>query len=437
MSTGLQKGTALIRITGSCMIGAVAVCAAIGATAIASARALTSVPSPSGPVIDEGLYRERFDALMRSGGVMTRYTPMEKIPGASPATHLTQSTESEPTIMRQALDQASDYAKASNARAFIVWRKNKVERADYYRGANADTQIVSKSLSKPLTAIAIGRAIALGKIQSVDQLLTDFIPEWRGTPKATMSIRHLLDMRSGLLEQMGSADPDHPINRAYIDPDHGWRIIHEYPLTHAPGSYYGYGNAVAELVAVVIERATGRRYADFLDREILRPIGAAGGEIWIDRPAGLAHSGCCMTLPAESWLKLGILLADNGVAHGKRLLPRGFVDQMARGTAQNPHYGMGVWVAGPYVARRGFGAVGKPGPKIKHGEPYLDRDLFLFDGNANQVVYISRAARLVVLRAGDTPPVTPEWDNSVLPNIVMRGIKWGPGEVRPIPQVAP
>ncbi|AJP72810.1 hypothetical protein TS85_15040 [Sphingomonas hengshuiensis] len=385
----------------------------------------------------EALYKARFDALMRDRGVMTSYAPMEPIKGAAPAAPLPLAAPAKRTIAAAALDTASAYAAASNARAFLVWRNGRIERADYFKGGNRETQIVSKSLSKPITAIAVGRAIALGKIKSVDQPLTDFIPEWRGTPKAAMKLRHLLDMRSGFLEQNVSADPDHPLNRAYIDPDHGWEIVHNYPLTHAPGSYYGYSNAVSELVALVIERATGVRYGDFVGKEILQPIGAMGGEIWVDRPGGLAHSGCCMTLPAESWLRLGVLLLNDGVANGKRLLPKGYVDAMARGTPQNPHYGMGVWVAGPYAERRGFGAPGKPGPQVLHSAPYRDKDLFLFDGNSNQVVYISRAANLVALRIGDNPPQSAEWDNSVVPNLLIDGIAWKPGQKRPVPQSKP
>jgi CubicO group peptidase (beta-lactamase class C family) len=308
--------------------------------------------------------------------------------------------------------------------------------ADYGDGVAAATPLVSKSLSKPLAAIAVGRAIALGKIASLDQPVADFIPEWRNTPKAAIRVRHLLDMRSGLMEQTVSADPDHPVNRAYISPDHGRYLVEHYPLVAPPGTRYGYSNATADLVAVLIERATGQRYADFVGREILAPVGAAGGDIWVDRPGGTAHSGCCMHLPAESWLRLGILLLDDGVVGRRRLLPPGFVAAMATATPENPHYGLGVWVAGPYVARRGFTGPGGGGPQVLHGAPYLDRDLFLFDGNGDQVVYISLAAGLVVARLGEAPPKLPEWDNAVLPNLLLAGIVAAPGAVAPVPQPA-
>lgn len=374
--------------------------------------------------------------MMRNGGIMTEYDPMEVVPGAPSVAPLPLADPASRSIRSDALEAAAAYAEANRSTAFIVWRDGKVQLERYFGATKADTPLVSKSLSKPLTAIAVGRAIALGKIKSLDQSLVDFIPEWAGTPKADMKIRHLLDQRTGLLEQSYSPDPESPLNRAYLDPHHGDYLVAHYPLVHPPGSRYGYNNAASELVALVIERATGMRYAEFIGREVLAPIGAPGGEIWIDRPGGLAHSGCCMRLPAQSWLRLAILLLDDGVAGGKRLLPEGYVSEMRRGTPQNPYYGLGVWIAGEYTERRGFAAPDSPLPKVLHSEPYLDRDLFLFDGNSNQTVYVSPATRMVILRTGDTPPKSPEWDNAKLPNLLLRGIERAAGEATPLPQPA-
>jgi len=368
------------------------------------------------------LYRERLATWLKVQGPVPTYSPMEDVPGAGDRP-LPLAEATNRSIEATALAKASAYAKASQARAFIVWHKGKIQRADYFMGADRTTPIVSKSLSKPLAAIAVGRAIRLNNIRSLDQSAADYIPEWRGTPKAGITIRYLLQMRSGLLEQSFTPDFEHPTTRAYLDPDHGWHIIHNYPLTDAPGSRYGYSNAAADLIAVIIERATGQRYAEFVGREILQPIGATGGQIWIDRPGGLAHSGCCMTMPAETWLRLAVLLAEGGKAGGQQLLDPSFVAQMAQGTAQNRHYGLGVWIAGPYVERRGFGGPGHPGPKVLHSRPYPDKALFLFDGNSNQVIYISPATQTVILRVGDTPPEGFDWDNSLLPTLLLPAIQ--------------
>jgi CubicO group peptidase (beta-lactamase class C family) len=245
-------------------------------------------------------------------------------------------------------------------------------------------------------------------------------------------------MRSGLLPQAVAPTAEDILNRAYLHPRHDAIIVREYPIVDDPGTRFEYNNATSELVALVIERATGRRYAEFLSNEILRPIGALGGEVWIDRPGGLAHSGCCLMLPPETWLRLGVLLLQDGAWSGRRLLPEGYVREMRIGTAQNPWYGLGVYVASRYKPRRSFGNPERDGPArgVLHSEPYLAADLFMFDGNSNQVVYVVPSARLVILRVGDAPPRTAafEWDNSFLPNTILRGLDRPPGEPVPRPQ---
>lgn len=373
----------------------------------------------------DALYQERLSILnkaMSGGSLDALYQPREKVMGAEHSV-LPVATPDQRSIKPEALAAARAYAEASKAQAFIVWHDGRIQDEAYFDDTAVDTPLASKSLSKPMTAMIIGRAIQMGHIKSLDQSVADYITEWQGTPKAAMTLRHLLDMRTGFLEQGFSPDPASPWNLAYLSSDHGTYIIKDYPLTHEPGTRYGYSNATSELVALVIEHATGRRYAEFVGTELLIPTGAPGGEVWVNRPGGLAHSGCCMMLPARSWLHLARLLLDDGMVDGKRLLPEGYVREMATATPQNPHYGLGLWVAGPYQQRRGFGAPGAPGPKVLHSQPYLDKDLFMFDGNGNQVVQISRTAGLIVLRMGPNPPKEVEWDNSRLPNLLLAGLK--------------
>ena len=380
---------------------------------------LLAVAAAAPPAAD--LFATRVAEIIANGGELKGYSPTEAVPGA-PFAPLPLAAK--PTIDAAALTAAHDYAARNKSNAFIVWRNGRIEAESYFGGATATTPIVSKSLAKPITALAIGRAIKLGKIKSLDQPVSDFVTEWRGKPKGAMLIRHLLDMRSGLLAQGFAPTPDNHWNRAYVDPDHIRYIVDTYPLTDAPGSIYEYSNATSELVALVIERATGRRYAEFVGTEVLKPIGAAGGQVWVNREGGLAHSGCCMMLPPQSWLRMAILVMQDGMWNGRALLPTGYVAAMRTPTAQNPHYGLGLWVGGQYVERRGFANPARPVPKVLHSEPYLARDLVLFDGNSDQVVYIVPSAKLIVLRTGDSPPKSPEWDNSFLPNTVLRGMEY-------------
>jgi len=373
---------------------------------------------------DEAVYQQRFAQFLKDPGNFP-YAPMEKLAGA-PAWQ-PMPTQADAKLDPAALAKADAYAASMRSSAFLVWHKGRLIHSWYGQGMDAQTPMLSKSLSKPITALAVGRAIALGKIKGLEQPLGEIIPEWQGTQKGRILVRHLLDMRSGMLDQGFSPDPNHPLNTAYLSTEHGQEIIKNYPMIAEPGTRYAYANAPSDAVALVIERATGRRYGEFVGSEVFAKIGAAGGTIWVDREGGLAHSGCCTYLPAETYLRMAMLIHADGVWGGKRLLPKGYTAQMRRGTPQNPNFGLGLWIGEPYHQRRGFGAPGALGPQVLHSEPYLDPALYLFDGNSNQVVYISPKHDLIVLRIGATPPAPSatqaEWDNAFLPNLLIRAIK--------------
>jgi CubicO group peptidase (beta-lactamase class C family) len=233
-------------------------------------------------------------------------------------------------------------------------------------------------------------------------------------------------MRSGFLRQSEASGARDIMSRSFLHPHHAEIIIKEYPVVDEPGTRYEYNNAASDMVAVLIERATGRRYAEFVGTEIWQKIGAMGGSVWLDREGGTAHAGCCMFVPAESYLRLAMLALRDGVWNRKRLLSKSFVAQMKTPTAENPYYGLGIWVAGRYVNRRGFANPDlTAAPKVLHSEPYLADDLYMFDGNANQIVYVIPSQQLIILRTGDFPPRgkgAAEWDNAFLPNTIMGGI---------------
>lgn len=375
---------------------------------------------------EEALYRARV-ALVNGGRAadptgIALYQPLERIPGAPSASPIAKRKPGRQVIAPAALAAAEAYAGRNNSSALLVWHDGRLELATYFSGRSAGDPIVARSLAKPVAAVAVGRASHLQEIRSLDQPASDFITEWRGSDRRQILVRHLLDMRAGFLAQGPVFDGASIWTRAYLSPRHEQVMLHEYPLTHTPGTRYEYSNTPADLVAVLIERATGRRYAEFLSREVFQPLGAADGQVWLNRPAGTAHAGCCLLAPPELWLRLGILLLQDGVWEGRRLLPEGFVQAMVTPTPQNPWAGMGVYVAGSYTGRRGAGHPDVAAPKALHSEPYLARDLFLFDGNANQVVYIVPSLSLVIVRTGEQPPAAPEWDNTVLPNTIIRGL---------------
>ena len=76
----------------------------------------------------------------------------------------------------------------------------------------------------------------------------------------------------------------------------------------------------------------------------------------------------------------------------------------------------------PYTERRGVRNVDREVAPTFHSAPYADEDLFLFDGNSNQVIYMMPSENILILRMGNTPPKELAWDNAYLPNLISGGI---------------
>jgi CubicO group peptidase (beta-lactamase class C family) len=374
------------------------------------------------------VYIQRFEQLLRDakdGKGLSGYDPLAELRGADEIIKLPR--EKATWLNTEARDWLSELGASSNSKALMILHKGRVVFEDYFKQTDPTTLVVSRSLSKPLSVIAMGRAIKEGFIKDLDEPASLYLKEWRGTDKAGITLRHLLQMRSGLAPQAFAPVPNDVMNRAYLHPYHIEVILHEYPLVTQPGTRYDYSNANSEIIAPIIERATGRRYEEWLTEAVLAPLGAAGGDIWVNRIGGTAHSGCCARLPAETYLRLALLNLQDGVWQGERLLPEGYVEAIITPTVSNPHAGMGTYVAGPYVESRGAANPEFNYGKTKHGEVYLDRDLYLFDGNANQVIYIIPRHDLLILRVGVAPPKDKPWDNSLLPNRILRELSEATG----------
>jgi CubicO group peptidase (beta-lactamase class C family) len=360
------------------------------------------------------------------------YEPVDKVPGAQDAP-LPVAAVAERTVSEEALKAVRAYGAQFSSDAVLVWHNGALQDATYYSGFTRERLVASKSMAKMVVGMVIGRAIAQGYITSIDQPVSDFITEWKGTPKEKPTIRHFLWNSSGLSRfSYNDFKPWSLTMREYLSERHEDILLHETKYEYEPGTEYDYSMITSDVLAIVIERATKQRYADYIGKNLLQPIGAQGGTVYINRPGGLAHTGCCLMLPTESFVRLGKLLAQDGVWNGERILPEGWVAETVKPSPANPNWGLHMWIGKPYQKRlRWFPERSQP-LGVLQSEPYLADDLFLFDGSGNQVMYIVPSLQLVVLRVGPRAKADfgapDEWDNAVLINTVIRGLKPATGE---------
>jgi CubicO group peptidase (beta-lactamase class C family) len=351
------------------------------------------------------------------------YDPVDQVPGAKDQP-LPFADDDERGVAPDAIKSAEDYAGAMRTQGLLVWQGGKLQSAKYYGDFTRTKLIASKSMAKMVSGIVIGRAIQQGFIKSLDQPVSDFITEWKGTPKATSTIREFLQNSSGISRFDYSNNlPWSQTMREYLGEHHDDLLITETEYQYKPGTEYDYSMITSDMLAIIVERATKQRYADYVGKALLQPIGAQGGTVYINRPGGLAHTGCCLMLPAESFVRIGMLLINNGKWEGQQILPESWMKETLTPSPANKHWGLHMWIGEPWEKRRRvFPARSQPVGTL-HSEPYLAKDIFLFDGSGNQAMWMSPSKQLIVLRFGPTPrPKTGEWDNSVLPNTILRGM---------------
>jgi CubicO group peptidase (beta-lactamase class C family) len=133
-------------------------------------------------------------------------------------------------------------------------------------------------------------------------------------------------------------------------------------------------------------------------------------------------TACCMLAPAMDWVRVGLLMKDRGMVRGVPVLPAEWIDAMITPSPAFTGYGYFTWL-GAGMGDKRLRADDRERPQT---EPFLAPDIFMLLGRGGQRVYVSRALDLVIVRLGPhngMEPLKAGWDNSRLPNIIVRGLK--------------
>ncbi len=323
------------------------------------------------------------------------------------------------TIPESTLTQMSNWAETRESNALIVIHKGQVQVEQYWNGMTKDTLANGRAITRSVTPMVLGFAIADGMV-SLDDPIGKFITEWKGDKRGEVTVRQLVQNVSGL-----EVDPPKPMTDLLGNKDlclvycgDVVRAALAYDYARQPGTKFESAQENTQLLALVIERAMGESIQDVLSERIWKKIGAKDATFQFDRPGGTARVMCCMRANPRDWARLGVLVAQDGVWLGQQVLPPGWVDIMATPSGQNPNFGLGLWLGSPYVELRAY-FEDKPGI-IPQSEPYLSNDVRIMEGGGFRVVYMVPSEDLVIFRHG---PGVPNWDGAYLVNTALRGLR--------------
>ena len=344
---------------------------------------------PDHPITDEGWYE-----------------PYELVPGGLQLPLPVGTTTI--TALADALREAGAYAMKKRSSALIVVHRDRIVYEQYAPDHAPSRRTNSMSMAKTIIGLLVGVAIADGDIASIDEPAATYLTEWGSDPRREISLRHLLEMRSGLENDRDVSSPFSVLTRMHLGPDVAPLIL-DIPLTRTPGETYEYNNMGSQLLTLIVERATGKRIATYAAEKLWKPLGAGDARMFLDDDGGLARGYCCFFATARDFARLGMMMRDRGRFAGAQVVPAAWIDAMTTPSPTNPEYGLQIWLAAEAGETRA----------ADRSEPFADLEMFYLDGKHKQRVYVLASQSLVIVRVGEAPR---GWDDSKLPNLLVRAL---------------
>jgi len=289
--------------------------------------------------------------------VVARGTTVRELPKAA--------QEISPTWTWQGKAQTiATYMKAMNTSGLLVLHDGKIVLERYGLGRTPQERWTSFSVAKSVTSILVGAAIADGKITSLNDKVSTYLTELKGSAYDDVSVRQLITMTSGVKWNEDYQDPKSDVARVGLQIDEpGVNPVISYmrklPRAHPPGSKFVYNTGETDLTGLLVSTAVGKPLSTYLSEKIWQPFGMEQDAVWMTDQGGHERGGCCLSMTLRDYARLGQFLLEDGVAQGKPMVPERWVELAT--SYQNDFgnergYGFFMWIIpGGYAAEGIFG----------------------------------------------------------------------------------
>lgn len=266
-----------------------------------------------------------------------------------------------------------DLLKRTGTTAFLVIRNDTMLYEKYLNGYERNTAVPSFSAAKSVTSMLVGIAIDEGAIHSVNDPVSDYVPELKKHGFDKVTIAHLLNMRAALKYRESYVNPFAGAPKYYYG-----RNLQKYLLKlrvkGEPGKRFEYQSAATQLLALVVERAVHKSLATYMEEKVWQYIGAEYDAGWsIDgKKHGEVKAFCCFNARPVDYAKIGRLYLHNGNWNGRQIVSEKWVKQSVTSPDGKYHY---QWW---------------------HNAP----DDFFAEGILGQFVYVYPAKHIIIVRLG-------------------------------------
>ncbi len=233
-----------------------------------------------------------------------------------------------------------DYMVRNRAAGLLVLKDGQVVLERYGLGQTPQMRWTSFSVAKSFSSTLVGAAIRDGRIKSVDDAITAYLPGLKGSAYEGVSIRQLLNMTSGVRWNEDYGDPNSDVARFANEPSvNGSDPVVTYmarlPREAAPGSKWVYKTGETNLVGSLVRAATGRTLSDYLSEKVWQPLGMEGDAYWMLDRSGAEIAGCCLSVTLRDYGRFALFFMRGArLPDGRALVPDGWVEQATATTRE-------------------------------------------------------------------------------------------------------
>jgi len=265
-----------------------------------------------------------------------RLFPVRKVPRSSQPAPLPQAATPLKTLRfsdegkQYSLD---DYLKLNRVTGLLVLHEGRIKMERYLHGNSERTRWMSMSIAKSITSTLIGAAVEEGKITSITDLVTRYVPALKDSAYEGVSVRDVLMMSSGARWTETYTNPASDRRRlleAQIaqKPGGALAVMKSLPRAAPPGSVNNYNTGETQVAAEILRSATGKPLADYLHERIWNRIDAeADADWWLESPDGIEIGGSGFSATLRDYGRFGLFLLNQGRIGNTAILPAGWVSE--------------------------------------------------------------------------------------------------------------